>query len=78
MDATCKTEVNFKGLEGQMIQGSINPAVPDVSITLNREGQVIAEFESDETGSITYGPVPKGSYEISLFKQDYNFERVEG
>ena len=61
-----------------MIHGSINPAVPDVSITLNRDGQIVASFESDETGSISYGPVPKGSYEISLFKQDYTFERVEG
>ena len=35
-----------------MIQGSINPAVPDVSITLKRNDQVIASFESDETGTI--------------------------
>ena len=61
-----------------MIQGSINPAVSDVSITLKRNDQVIASFESDDTGYISYGPVPKGSYEISLSKQDYIFERVEG
>ena len=59
-----------------MIHGSVNPAVPDVSITLKREGQIIASFQSDETGSISYGPVLKGSYEISLSKQDYTFEKV--
>ena len=62
MNGTCKTDVNFSGLEGQMIAGKIIPAVLEVSVDLIKDEQVIATFMSDKEGNISYGPVPKGSY----------------